>query len=271
MTQLTGPARPAPLASPAAQARPLTMFTALLRAELRKLLRNRSFLVPSLLLPIMLFALFALPNLDGRLGGVAAGPYLLVSYAAYSLVSTAIFAFGVATATERANGWMRQLRVTPASPGAYLAARVAASVLLGLVSVLLLALFARVAGGVTLGAAQFAGVLLRLLLGMVPFALLGLSLGLALGPTGAAPTANLVTLPLMFASGIFYPLDVAPQFIRTLAPYLPGYHYGQLGWTALGARDSAPLWTHALVLAGYALLFLAVCVWAYRRDEARRA
>ena len=57
---------------------------------------------------------------------------------------------------------------------------------------------------------------------MVPFALLGLGLGLALGPAGAAPTANLINIPLMFASGIFYPLDVAPKFIQTLAPYLPG-------------------------------------------------
>ena len=253
-----------------AQAAPARMFAALFRAEVRKLLRNRAFLIPSLLLPIMFFALFALPNLNGRLGGAAAGAYLVVSYAAYSLVSTALFAFGVATATERASGWMRQLRITPASPAAYFASRIAASLLMGLCSVLLLLLFARVAGGVSIPAGPLALVLFRLLVGMVPFALLGLALGLGLGPAGAAPTANLINIPLMFASGIFYPLDVAPKFIQTLAPYLPAYHYGQLGWTAIGAAPAGSQATHWLVLAGYSALFAALCLWAYRRDEARR-
>ena len=264
MTQsLTLPAAPR-------SAAPFQMFGALLRAELRKLLRNRAFLIPSLLLPIMFFALFALPNLNGKLSGAPAGAYMLVSYAAYSLISTAIFAFGVATAAERASGWMRQLRITPASPAVYFSARIVASLLLGLASALLLALFARVAGGVSLPLGQLALVLFRLLIGMIPFALLGLALGLALGPAGAAPTANLINIPLMFASGIFYPLDVAPRFIQTLAPYLPAYHYGQLGWTAIGAAPAGSQATHWLVLAGYAALFALLCLWAYRRDEARR-
>ena len=245
-------------------------FAALFRTELLKLVRNRAFVLPSLLLPVMFFALFALPNLNGHLGGVQAGPYMVVSYAAYSLVSTALFAFGVNIAAERASGWMRQLRITPVAPGAYLASKVLAAMLMGLLSVLVLVVFARVAGGVSLPLGTLAVVVLRLLVGMVPFALLGLSLGLALGPSGAAPTANLINIPLMFASGIFYPLDVAPKFIQTIAPYLPAYHYGQLGWTALGAKDPSSQLTHWAVLGGYALLFLGLSLWAYRRDEARR-
>ncbi|WP_425148217.1 ABC transporter permease [Deinococcus sp.] len=264
MTTLTRP-------TPARPVSPVRSFAALFRAELLKLVRNRSFVLPSVLLPVMFFALFALPNLQGHLGGVGAGPYMLVSYAAYSLVSTALFAFGVSVAAERASGWMRQLRITPVTPGAYLASKVLAAMLMGLGSVLLLVVFARMVGGVSVPAGTLALVLLRLLLGMVPFALLGLSLGLALGPSGAAPVANLINIPLMFASGIFYPLDVAPKFIQSIAPYLPAYHYGQLGWTPLGARDPSNQLTHWAVLALYALLFLGLSLWAYRRDEARRS
>ena len=67
------------LPTPAARVPALRMFAALLRAELTRLLRNRAFLVPSLLLPVMFFALFALPNIQGHLGGIGAGPYMLVS------------------------------------------------------------------------------------------------------------------------------------------------------------------------------------------------
>ena len=47
--------------------------------------------------------------------------------------------------------------------------------------------------------------------------------------------ANLIYLPLSFASGLFVPLNQLPVFIQNLAPYLPSYHYAQLAWSALGA------------------------------------
>ncbi|ADV66706.1 ABC transporter permease [Deinococcus maricopensis] len=245
-------------------------YLALTRAEVRRVLRNRTYLVPTLILPLMFFGLFGLPNLQGRLSGVGAGPYMVISYAAYALISTAMFSFGVSVAAERSSGWLRQLRLTPMSPAAYFAAKISASIVLGLLSITLLSVFARITGGVSIPAAQLIAAYAKLLIGMVPFALLGLAIGLSFGGGSAAPVANLINLPLMFASGIFYPLDVAPQFIRTLAPYLPAYHYGQLGWSSIGAHVTGAEWTHWAWLGGYGLVFLALAMLAYRRDEARR-
>ncbi|HXH83558.1 MAG TPA: ABC transporter permease, partial [Candidatus Tectomicrobia bacterium] len=81
--------------------------------------------------------------------------------------------------------------------------------------------------------------------------------------------ANLVYLPLAFASGIFLPLEQLPAFVQRVAPYLPTYHYAQLAWSAVGAAR-APLAVSVAWLAGYTLLFLWLALRAYGADQRRK-
>src|SRR5437879_1864706 len=53
-------------------------------------------------------------------------------------------------------------------------------------------------------------------------------------PNPAPAVANLIALPMYFASGIFVPISQLPDFIQRIAPYLPTYRYGQLAWGAVG-------------------------------------
>src|SRR4029450_13432544 len=87
--------------------------------------------------------------------------------------------------------------------------------------------------------AVWATIIARLLAGSLPFIALGFAIGYWSGPHAAPSLANLIYLPLSFASGLFVPLDQLPGFVRALAPFLPSYHYAQLAWSALGAgRES---------------------------------
>jgi len=103
----------------------------------------------------------------------------------------------------------------------------------------------------------------------VPFIALGFAIGYLSGPNVAPAAANLVYLPLAFASGLFLPLSQLPAFVQHIAPYLPAYHYGQLAWSAVGAA-SEPLWVATAWLAGFTVLFLAIALRAYRREESRK-
>jgi ABC-2 type transport system permease protein len=89
------------------------------------------------------------------------------------------------------------------------------------------------------------------------------------GPVSAAPVANLVFLPLSFASGLLVPLGMLPAIVREIAPYLPAYHLGQLGWTVIGAGDGTGLGRHVLWLVAYGALFALLAFVAWRRDEGR--
>lgn len=255
-------------AAPAA-AHPLRVWAALSVSELLRFARNPMGMVFTLLFPVIFFALFGLPNIHDRLGGTAAGPYLLVSFATYGLMLTAVSNFGLTIAREREMGWYRLLRVAPISGLQTVAAKVTQALVVGLVSLLLLFLFAGLAGGVWLPFGEALTVTVKLLAAMVPFLLLGLALAYLLSANAAVPVVNLLVLLLAFGSGLFIPLEVAPAFIRTIAPYLPSYHMAQLGWGSLGAPGTGSAATHWLWLLGYAVVFGAVALWAYRRDESK--
>ena len=99
-----------------------------------------------------------------------------------------------------------------------------------------------------------------------------IALGFAIGylAGNAAPAvANLIYVPLSFASGLFIPVSQLPSFAQQVAPYLPTYHYGQLAWSAVGAR-SQPVATSLAWLVAYTALFLVLAIKAYRREEQQK-
>lgn len=241
----------------------------IIRCEVIKLLRIPAFSIPTLLFPIMFFAFFGLPNLGNQIDGSDAGAYIMASYGAYSTISVALFSFGVSIAAERGLGWNKLLRTTPMHPLTYFVAKIAMAIITGLLTLVGLFVFAIIAGGVSLPLQVWARLVGLLVLGMIPFVALGLFIGYVAGPNSAAAIANVIFLPLSFASGLFVPLAFMPTFIQNVAPYLPAYHTAQLAWTTLGAGDGSPLSVHLLWLAGYTVLFLALGLVAYRRDEGK--
>ena len=90
----------------------------------------------TLLLPPVFFAIFGLQSAyrsqDYGAGNVTA--YVMVSMAVYGAM-IATTSGGAMVATERAQGWSRQLRLTPLHPAAYVAVKVAVAMTLGLASV----------------------------------------------------------------------------------------------------------------------------------------
>src|SRR5262249_13726564 len=145
-------------------------------------------------------------------------------------------------------------------------AEVVSVLVFSLVGVVLLIGFGIVVGGIHQTPVVWAAIIVRLVVGSLPFIALGFAIGYWSGPNAAPALANLIYLPLSFASGLFVPLNQLPGFIQNLAPYLPSYHYAQLAWSALGAgRES--LGVSLLWLGGYTAVFLALAVRSYRREE----
>src|SRR5512146_943055 len=90
-------------------------FRAYLRLEVRRSLRNRRYLVFTIVFPVMLYVLYTaiLPTSgDGTVGGLTWPVYFLVSMASYGAIGAAM-SQAAPIAIERRQGWARQLRVTP--------------------------------------------------------------------------------------------------------------------------------------------------------------
>ncbi len=159
------------------------MNRAYLRFEVLRTFRNRRFFFFSLGFPLVLYYLIAGPNRnehDLRDTGLSAPLYFMVGLAAFGTMN-AMLSSGARIAGERAVGWNRQLRITPLSTRTYFRAKVLTGYLMAAMT--LCALY--VAGltlGVSLSAHEWARMTGLILVGLLPFAALGIVFGHLLTP-----------------------------------------------------------------------------------------
>jgi ABC-2 type transport system permease protein len=240
------------------------------RSEFLKLWRIPMFSVPTLLFPILLFLLFGAPIAGETLpNGTSVGKYVMASFAAYGVLGIAFFSFGIGVANERGQGWTRLVRATPMPAWVYFAGKLAMALLFAALLLLMLFIVAAIVAGVRMAPGEWALLALTLVLGMLPLVTAGLALGYWAGPNSAAAIANLIYLPVSYASGFLVPVASLPPFVQALAPYLPPYHYGQLAWRAVGLDDGQAA-LHILWLLGTGVVFGLLAVWGYRRDTGKQ-
>jgi ABC-2 type transport system permease protein len=260
--------------SPGSERRTMAPLTHMLlvqtRSELLMRWRVPAFSLTSIALPVVFFTFFGLPVAHlTRPDGISVGAFLVASFGAYAVGSVMVYAFGIGVAVERGMKVDLLMRVTPVPPAVYLMAKVITAMIFGLASLVALIAYGILVGGVTQPLAVWGGMIVRLLIGSLPFVGLGFAIGYMAGPHSAPALANLIYLPLAFASGLFVPPNQLPGFVQTVAPYLPTYHYGQLVWGSLRA-STEPLSLSLAWLAGYGLLFFALALRAYRQEEQRK-
>ena len=69
----------------------------------------------------------------------------------------------------------------------------------------------------------------------------------------------------MFLSGIFFPLEIMPEWLRGIATFLPLTYLGDaLRQTMVGGTPFAPLGIDALVLVGWLVVTLGISARFFR-------
>jgi len=256
--------------APAARSR-RPLLPRLLRFELRRVLRRPSFLIWTLAFPVVFYlSTYANPtdNLHARTTYGTTWPvFFMVSMCAWAAIAAAFNAGGGRLAAERANGWIRQLRLTPLPTWAYAAGEILTGVTLALVATLVLAAIAAAAARPSLPTATWATVILACWLGSLPFTAIGIFIGLVASSSTAQPIMIATILVLNVLGGLLVPLAAFPHWLRDIAKVLPTYRLGNLGWNAVAHRPFDPV--DAAVLAAYTFVFAALAAWRYRTDERR--
>jgi ABC-2 type transport system permease protein len=237
------------------------------RYELLRAFRNKRFFLLSLAFPLALYFITAGPNqsetnLQGT--GLSAPLYFMVSMASWGTM-TAMLGTGARIAGERQVGWNRQLRISPLSAMAYLRAKVAISYLMAGLSIILLYAAGMILG-VRLPIGQWLGMTGLILVGLIPFAALGIFLGHKLSTDSIGPVIGGGTAILALLSGTWFPLDKA-GFLHDLAQVLPSYWLVQANRVALGGEGwGARGW---IVIAAWSAVLIALAARAYRDDTER--
>lgn len=245
---------------------------ALLRRDLRAVVRSRSQLYSSILFPLMLLALLGTgvsSGLDPASDLVIDGDY--TSYLAPGMIAmTALFASTFASASfyrDRETGLLRALLASPHSPRTILFGKALGSIVVGALQAAVVLILAAAIPGIDLswqfgwlgGAATVVATVLAL-----NTMLAGITLLLATRiktMQGFHLVINIVLFPLLFLSGAFFPLDSVPDWLRIIGYINPLtypvdlIHYAAYAPTADGLLGPA---IDAPVLAALAVALLAV-------------
>lgn len=234
------------------------------RYEIVRSLRNLRFFAFSLVFPLTLFLLIATPNRHEVVDGIPFPLQYMTGMAAWGTM-TAVIAGGARISMERSLGWNRQLRVTPLSPRTYLQAKVLSGYLVALVSIVLL-YAAGTALGVRLSATHWLTMTAMILIGLIPFAALGILLGHLLSPDSMGPAMGGVTSLLGLLGGAWGPIT-GDGVMHRLAELVPSYWLVEAGHTALGGG----MWPVQgwIVLAAWTLVLTRLAARAWRRDTRR--
>ena len=241
---------------------------ALVRAHARigylDLARWPGYVVPTIVFPAMFFALFDLP-FARRSAGLA--NFTTLAFVVFSIVGVTLYQFGVGIAQERGRPWERYLRTLPASAGVRFAARILTAVLFGMLTALVVVIVSRAFTPIDLNAGQWLRVAVYAFLGGVPFVLIGISIGYWTSARAAVPIATAANLLLAYAGGLWMPPEELPAFVQRISPYLPTRQFGDLLWSVAGEGNALRA---IMGLAFYTLIFGALAVAGYRRDERKR-
>ena len=212
------------------------------------------------------------PILGIRSMTVASSSYTYIDFLIPGLIGFAVlmspmFALVNISSTYKRDKVFKALSLTPLTKTEWLVSKILWYVIMTLISFALM---------VTTGVLLF-GAHITLSLGVLPFLLAGpllfVSLGMLVGtssntPESAAVVGNLITFPMMFLSGTFFPVDSMPAYLQTIAHVLPLYYVieGLTNVMIYGNYGAALVDLGVIVVISAVIFGLAVRLFKWRED-----
>jgi ABC-2 type transport system permease protein len=237
------------------------------KCEFLMLFRNKTFALATIGFPVMFYVLFGVADKHVTHGNMAMAKYMLGGYACFGLIGAALFGIGVAMASERSSGWLELKQASPMPVLAYLAAKGVTAIAFGLTITTVLCAVGVTLGGVQLSLAEFASMLAIAGVGAVPFAAMGMFMGLVMPANASAGIVNLVYLPLSFCSGLWIPIMFLPKMVQQAAFLSPVYHLAQLMENCFGYASSPAMASHWIALAGFLMLMMGASWAVFQRAQ----
>ena len=232
------------------------------RTEILKAWRMPSFAIPTLVFPLVFYAMFGVV-----LGGadVNRATYMLATYGIFAALGPSLFSFGVAIATERDRGWLEVKRASPMPISVLILARMIMAMMFTAIVTFMLFAIAYFGAGVRLAPSTWASLMVLNLFTTVPFSLLGLAIGLRVKAQAAAAITNLFFFGFSLLGGLWVPITIMPKIMGQIALAMPSYHFGEMALVAIGVKGGGiPVMNIAAAL-GFSILFaiLAARAWGH--------
>lgn len=206
----------------------------------------------------VLFWNFAFPALLMLIYGVVMSQYM--DYMTLGVIVLNALSFGLVGSSNmmlemREKSVLRRMQASPLPAGQLIGSYLLVNLLIGILQSTLIIIAGVLLYNVPISTLSLALAYPMILAGLLAFMALG---GIISGVAAKAGTATAVGMTiyssLMFISDMVFPLDMLPNWLRNVVPYLPAYPVVQLVRSALLEATLDPKWgTHLLLLAVYGI------------------
>lgn len=196
-------------------------------------------------------ALLALTEQSISAHELSAIDYLIPGILAMSILFLGLF--GALPMVEwREKQVLKRLGATPLRRSTVISSQVIYRVILALFQTLLIIVLARFAFKVNM-VGNWLVLFALVILGTLTFVSIGyLAVSRAKTTEGAMPIVQLIQFPMLFLSGIFFPIDIMPSFMRPIVAMMPLSYLGDgLRQVMVAATPQQPLLINMAVLTGW--------------------
>jgi ABC-2 type transport system permease protein len=197
--------------------------------EIRRVLRNKRYLLFTIGLPVVLYLAF------GRSQALAYGldykEFYMIAMASIGAFSGALTGNAQRISQERKDGWIRQLRISSLPASGYVVAKIIASMVTSVTSVVLVLLLGRFYGDVHMPVWKWLAVGVAIWIGAMTFAALAVAIGYRFMPDAVQPITMFVWLGMSIFGGLWFPVSGT---LGTIAKVLPTYQITRIATDVIG-------------------------------------
>ncbi|MER7763791.1 ABC transporter permease [Streptomyces sp. NPDC097619] len=237
----------------------MSAYTALTAAGYRAQVRDKATLFFTFAFPLLFLVVFGLifSGQDVEETGRPYISYIAPGVMSWGVANAAVFGIAFTLMQWRRDDLLRLIRLSPTPLGTVLASRYVLNLGVGLVQAAVFVAVAMLPGfGLELDG-RWPLVVPVLVLGVTAFMAIGIIVGTyANTPEAVAAIANCMMVPMAFLSGSFLPLDMMPDWLRSVSRILPLRYLNDAATGALtGAGSLGTIGLGCAALAGFALVF----------------
>lgn len=197
--------------------------------------------------------------------------FFLPGILAMSIMNSGVIGLSTAFTSFREKGILRRIRVTPFALWKFILARIVASMLVILATSGILIGMSVLVWGFRLRGNWLLS-LLVIIIGSLTFLAIGYAISsFARNTETAASYANLITFPMLFLSGVFFPVSSLPDWIEPVLNVLPlKYLVDALRQPMMYGNGLPDVWRDLLVLLAVFAACMAFAIRFFRWDATAR-
>lgn len=193
--------------------------------------------------------------------------FLVPAILGMTIMMSCMMGMGATIAGERETGELARLFMTPTSVSTVIGGKIAAKLLIELVRALILIFMAVILFNVSIKGG-FLQTFIVLVIGALCFVGFGIMLSARTSTQEDYAQISLpFSMPMMFVSGVFYPIETMPWILQKLAYVFPlTYLNDAMRGIMLKGQTLGDVWVDLAVLLGFTLLFFIIGVKRFNRD-----